>query len=95
VTSGELLCNLGRLFLCFDAVSGLKINLSKSVAIGDVVDVEGLARILGCRVASLLMKYLGLPLGAHIRFLPFRVALRRWSIGWQFGRDFNYQREVS
>jgi hypothetical protein len=29
-----------------------------------VGDVEGLARILGCRVSSLPMKYLGLPLGA-------------------------------
>jgi hypothetical protein len=45
---------------------GLKINLSKSeiVPVGDVGDVEGLASILGCRVASLPMKYLGLPLGA-------------------------------
>jgi hypothetical protein len=57
------------LFLCFEAVSGLKINLSKSeiVLVGDVGDVEGLARILGCRVASLPMKYLGLPLGASYK----------------------------
>jgi len=47
-------------------VLGLKINLSKSeiVPIGDVGDVEVLASILGCRVASLPMKYLGLPLGS-------------------------------
>jgi hypothetical protein len=31
------------------------------------VDVEGLASILGCRVASLPMKYLGLLLGAHYK----------------------------
>jgi hypothetical protein len=44
----------------------LKINLSKSklVPVGAVDDVGGLARILGCRVSSLPMKYLGLPLGA-------------------------------
>jgi hypothetical protein len=28
---------------------------------------EGLASILGCRVASLPMKYLGLSLGAHYK----------------------------
>jgi hypothetical protein len=58
--SCEQLCNLRCLFLCFEGVLGLKINLSKSeiVCVGDV---EGLASILGCRVASLLMKYLGIP----------------------------------
>jgi hypothetical protein len=47
-------------------VLGLKINLDKSkpVAIGAVEDVEDLANILGCRVAFLRMKYLGLLLGA-------------------------------
>jgi hypothetical protein len=44
----------------------LKINLSKSdlVLVRNVVDIEGLDSILGCRVASLPMKYLGLPFGA-------------------------------
>jgi hypothetical protein len=39
---------------CFEAVSGLKINLAKSklVPVRDVVDVESLTRLLGCRVAS-------------------------------------------
>jgi hypothetical protein len=61
--------DLRCLFLCFEAVSGLKINLSKSeiVPIGDVGDVRGLASILGCGVASLPMKYLGFPLGAHYK----------------------------
>jgi len=50
-------------------MSGLKINLSKSklVPVGNVGDIEGLACILGCRVASLPMKYLGLPLGASYK----------------------------
>jgi hypothetical protein len=41
--------NLWCLFLCFEAMSGLKINLSKSetALVGDVGDVEGLASILG------------------------------------------------
>jgi hypothetical protein len=41
-------------FLCFVTMSGLKKNLSNSeiVHVGDADDVEGLASILGCRVAS-------------------------------------------
>lgn len=31
------------------------------------MNVEGLASILGCRVSSLSMKYLGLPLGASFK----------------------------
>jgi hypothetical protein len=58
--------DLRCLLLCFEVVSGLRINLSKSeiVLVGEVGDVEELASILGCGVASLPSKYLGLPLGA-------------------------------
>jgi hypothetical protein len=57
------------MLLCFLAVSGLKINLSKSeiVPICEVGDVEELASILACGVASLPIKYLGLPLGAKYK----------------------------
>jgi hypothetical protein len=46
-------------------VSGLKINLSKSdiIPIGEVDDLDSLARIIGCMLALLTMKYLGLSLG--------------------------------
>jgi hypothetical protein len=52
--------------LCFEAVSRLKVNLGKSklVAVGAVGNIGSLAEYLGCRVAGLPMKYLGLPLGA-------------------------------
>lgn len=51
--------------LCFEAVSGLKINLSKSEAIpiGMVGNVQDLADIMSCRASSLPITYLGLPLG--------------------------------
>jgi hypothetical protein len=47
----EQLRNLRCLFFCFEAASGLKINLSKSeiVPIGEVQDVGMLASIFGCR----------------------------------------------
>jgi hypothetical protein len=55
----------------------LRINLGKSeiVPIGEVEDVEGLAQLLGCRVASLPMTYLGLPLGAFYKFVSIWIGV--------------------
>jgi len=60
---------LRMLLLSFEAVSGLKINLDKSVLVlvGDVDNMDDLAGILGCGVSSLPLKYLGLPLGAPFK----------------------------
>jgi len=57
------------IFLWFEAASGLRINLGKSevVPIGAVEDVDRLAHLLGCRVASFPLTYLGLPLGASYK----------------------------
>jgi hypothetical protein len=57
------------LFLCFEAVSGLKINLAKSflVPVGCVDNADGLAGTLDFGVFSLLLQYLGLPLGASFK----------------------------
>jgi hypothetical protein len=65
----EELRHLQCLFLCLEAVLGLKINLVKSELrrVGDVGDVEGWAHIVGCRVTSLLLKYLDQPLGASYK----------------------------
>ena len=54
------------LLLCFQAVTGLKVNALKSemVPIGEVPNVSVLAEILGCQVRSLPMTYLGMPLRA-------------------------------
>jgi hypothetical protein len=48
---------------------GLKINLGKYelVPVGNVPDVEGLAAVLGCKVAELPIIYLGLPLGSSFK----------------------------
>jgi len=65
----EQIRHLRCIFHCFEAASGLRINLGKSeiVLIGAVEDVEGLAHLLGCRVASFPMSNLGLPLGASYK----------------------------
>ena len=53
----------------FEATSSLRINLGKSklVPIGNVSSIGDLANILGCKTASLPMKYLGLPLGTKYK----------------------------
>ena len=62
----EQILHVRMLLLCFQAVTGLKVNVSKSelVPIGEVNNVHALAEILGCRIGSLPMTYLGMPLGA-------------------------------
>ena len=84
----EQLRNMRCLLLCFEMISGLKINLSKSniVPLGEVGDMEGLSRILGCGVGSMPFTYLGLPLGAHYKdttiwnivIEKIEVKLARW-----------------
>jgi len=61
------LCFLRVLLDCFEAISGLKVNLDKSllVPVGNVDNVAELASILGCGTSSLPLKYLGMPLGAR------------------------------
>ena len=53
-------------FMWFEAISGLKVNLSKTEAIpmGEGIPMETLASVLGCKIGSLPTSYLGLPLGA-------------------------------
>ena len=62
----EQILHVRMLLLCFQAVTGLKINALKSemVPIGEVPNVHVLAEILGCRIGSLPMAYFGMPLGA-------------------------------
>lgn len=63
------LCYLCALFLCFEAVSSLKINLTKSkwVPMGNVNNIDGLANILGCTMSFFPMKYFGLLLEAPFK----------------------------
>ena len=63
----EQILHVRMLLLCFQAVIGLKVNALKSemVPIGEVSNVHVLAEFLGCRIGSLPMTYLGMPLGAY------------------------------
>jgi len=52
-----------------------------------VDDVEGLAQLLGCRVTSLPMTYLGLPLGVSYKAVSIWNGviekMERWLVGWK------------
>ena len=53
----------------FEAVTGLRVNMRKSelVPVGDVPNLSTLADIMHCRIASLPMIYLGMPLGSSFK----------------------------
>jgi len=64
--------NLDHILMCFEAISGLKVNLQKSklVPVGEVLHIEELASIICCNISSLRLHYLGLPLGAPFKSKP-------------------------
>ena len=63
----DQMANLSWILLWFKAISGLNINLEKSMImpVGNVEDIEGLTRELGCQYGTLPTTYLGLPLGVR------------------------------
>ncbi|KAL0011483.1 hypothetical protein SO802_006591 [Lithocarpus litseifolius] len=66
VEDEEYILHVRMLLLCFQALIGLKVKALKSemVPIGEVQNIHVLAESLGCRIGSLPMTYLGMPLGA-------------------------------
>ncbi|RVX19375.1 putative ribonuclease H protein [Vitis vinifera] len=79
---------LSWLLMWFEACSGLRINLEKSemIPVGRVMNIEGLALELGCKVGGIPSSYLGMPLGAAFNSLAvwdgveerFRRRLAMW-----------------
>ena len=85
----EQILHIRLLLLCFQAMTGLKVNVQKSemVPIGEVDDVHALAKILGCRVGTLPMSCLGMPLGASHNspsiWNPILEKIERKLAGWK------------
>jgi hypothetical protein len=69
--------HIGALLICLEAVSKLKVNLSKLmlVPVGSLSEVDQLAGLLGCGIDALPLKYLGLPLGASFKLKTIWVEL--------------------
>ena len=57
--------SIGLALTCFQAFTGLKVNVGKSEIdpVGEVGNIGALATIFRCRVGSLPMKYVGMLLG--------------------------------
>lgn len=74
---------------CFEVVSGLRLNLGKSVliAVGEVPKLDQLAADLNCRQGKLPSTYLGHPLGATYKqnemWVPLVERMRKRLNGWK------------
>jgi hypothetical protein len=85
----EQLLHLRMVLSCFEAVTGLGVNMGKSevVPVGEVLNLQQLAGILCCRIGSLPMSYLGLPLGASFKassvWNPILEKVERRLAGWK------------
>ena len=55
----------------FEVCLGLYINLEKSelILVGDIPNLELLAKVLGCKMGTLPTTNLGLPLSAPYKFI--------------------------
>ncbi|RHN52388.1 hypothetical protein MtrunA17_Chr6g0479961 [Medicago truncatula] len=62
------------ILLLFEALSGLKVNFSKSLLVGVNVSSSWLSEatmVLNCKVGYIPFVYLGLPIGGNARRLSF------------------------
>ena len=67
--SREQILSIRLVLTCFQAFTGLKVNVEKSeiVPIGEVSNIQTLANILQCKMGSLPMLYLGMLLGTSYK----------------------------
>jgi hypothetical protein len=83
------LMHIRMVLTCFEAVTGLKVNMRKSemVLVGEVANITALADFLCCQVRSLPMTYLGAPLGSPFKALsiwnPILEKIEHKLAGWK------------
>ncbi|RVW83364.1 LINE-1 reverse transcriptase-like [Vitis vinifera] len=88
---------LSWLLMWFEACSGLRINLEKSeiIPVGRVLNIEGLALELGCKVGGFPSSYLGMPLGAAFNLWRCGMGLKSVFVeGLLCGRGSTYLKGV-
>ena len=87
--SREQILSIRLVLSCFQAFIGLKVNVGKSeiVPIREVCKIQSLANILQCRVGSLAMIYLGMPLGTLYKIAsiwnPILERMEKKLSGWK------------
>lgn len=70
----ESIRNMEFCLKIFEVISGLRVNMAKSCMVGIHVDntnIQSLTSLIGCRVGSWPLKYLGMPLGGNPRAISF------------------------
>ena len=69
--SREQILSIRLVLICFQAFTGLKVNVGKSeiVPIGEASNIQTLTNILQCKVGNLPMTYLGMPLGTLFKIV--------------------------
>jgi hypothetical protein len=67
----EQVFHIRKVLSCFEAITGLHVNLTKSemVPVGVVDSMQPLADLLCCHIGALPMLYLGMPIGAQYKAL--------------------------
>ena len=75
--SREQLLYIRMVLIFFEVITGLKVNVGKNeiVPVGDVGNLNALVRTLCCKVGTLLMRYLGMPLEPIIRIHRYGILL--------------------
>ena len=87
--SRDQLLSIRLALTCFQAFTGLKVNAGKSeiVPVGEVGNLDALATILRCRMGSLPLKYLGMPLGTPYKtasvWNPILERMEKKHSGWK------------
>ena len=87
--SREQLLSIRLALSCFQAFMELKVNVGKSeiVPVGEVNNLVALANILHCKVGSLPMKYLRMPLGTSFKttsiWNPILEKMEKKLSGWK------------
>ena len=87
--SREQILSIRLVLTCFQAFTSLKVNVGKSeiVPIEEVRNIQSLANILQCKVGSLPMIYLGMPLGTLYKIAsiwnPILERMKKKLLGWK------------
>ena len=85
----EQLLSIRLVLSCFLAFMGLKVNVGKSeiIPVGEVNNLDAPANILQCKVGSLPMIYLGIPLGTSFKttsiWNPILEKMEKKLSGWK------------
>ena len=88
--SREQLLYIWMVLIFFEAITGLKVNVIKSeiVLVGEVGNLDALARVLCCKVGCLPMSYLRMPLVAHFKdasiWNPIIERMEKKLSGWKW-----------